>query len=560
MEQKSEKFNENSQFKTIKNIKLLGVLKIKLYYKKISTLILFSVFIVTILVIDIVGIFMIKNADAESLLNKINTLVLVLSILLFIITAYITINIFREEISHNIHSLELRYGYKVRELFISRIFSSLVIILSFYLVLLFINLAFGLPQNQLMSIFAYRLYISSLAWYILIILIAYSLSILFSSFFSSIISIISVFLALALVLLGVIKGGSFSSAGYQESIHDPNTIVIKSVESMYKNQKKNEFYKSLNEIDPIISSQYLLLQSVINKNADDEIIQNEIDPLLFMNSLYFGPKGWTNWNDLVNDKNSHIKEIIYLYSYFNDFFTKNKFDYNYEDIIGLIDDVNQNKIEPLANLLKAMEDKVDNKYKDLIKTLFRFNHDIKALKLLNINYKWTIFSDINNIAKEIELRKIYDFIITNEIDPVEVLFYKLLSQSFAISANSYNNSQSKNYLNIIERKIKDETKRYVENQRKNLIFNPLVQFATAFNSVNYYDFYLDNILSSSRDSFNGTTNYIFSFLDETDENNPGTYEFNRVIYPELIYVSYSLISVLIIFGSYFKFKRRLIKK
>jgi ABC-type transport system involved in multi-copper enzyme maturation permease subunit len=158
-----EELAKIEQFKTIKNIKQLGLLKIKLYYKKINTLVLLSIFFIIVLTINIVGLILIKSTTSENLLTNINTLVLVLSVLLFIVTMYITIQIFKEEISHNVHSLELRYGYKAKELFLSRIFSSGIIVLSFYLILLIINLSFGLPENNLMSIFAYRLYISSMA-------------------------------------------------------------------------------------------------------------------------------------------------------------------------------------------------------------------------------------------------------------------------------------------------------------------------------------------------------------------------------------------------------------
>jgi hypothetical protein len=85
------------------------------------------------------------------------------SLFLFIFTIYFTIKIFKKELNDNIHSLELRYGFKAKELFISRIVSSLIIILSAYLMILLINLSFGLSEKNLMSIFAYKLYLSSLA-------------------------------------------------------------------------------------------------------------------------------------------------------------------------------------------------------------------------------------------------------------------------------------------------------------------------------------------------------------------------------------------------------------
>jgi hypothetical protein len=87
--------------------------------------------------------------------------------------------------------------------------------------------------------------------------------------------------------------------------------------------------------------------------------------------------------------------------------------------------------------------------------------------------------------------------------------------------------------------------------------------ATLFNSVNYYDFNLDNVLSSSsntNDMFKGTINYFYSPKDENKINDWKGYEFKRTIYPELIYFSYTIISCLIIFGSYFKFKKNLTKK
>jgi hypothetical protein len=89
----------------------------------------------------------------------------------------------------------------------------------------------------------------------------------------------------------------------------------------------------------------------------------------------------------LGNENQNVKSIINLYKYFNNYFNNHKFNYDYKDVIGFNGDYNQEKLEPLASLLITMRKDVDDQYQDLINTLFRFSRDLKALKLLGLDYK-----------------------------------------------------------------------------------------------------------------------------------------------------------------------------
>jgi len=543
-----EKLEQNYKIGFIRNIRILSILKLKLYYKKISTLLLFSVFFLIFLAVDIVGLFLIKSQKSVSLLTSINWLILTLSILLFLLTVYVTIKIFKEEISNNLHNLELRYGYKPKELYISRILSSLSIILGLYLILLLTNISFGLPENQLFSIFAYRLYISSLAWYIMTILIAYTLTIFFSTFVSSIVSIVSIILLFFIIIFGVATGGNYVANGYTPKNSNSN---VQGPSETLKKLKNYEFKKSLNNIDNSLTmTNFFSFVQSIKANKGEKTNGYEIDSY---NLFFLGPKSWANLSELK--QNPDFKQITDLYDYFDLYFNNYKFDYQYFDIIGFNNDNDQEKNEPLGILLSKMKKTINIKYDDLINNLLKFNHDTKALQSLGIIYKWFVSS---SNAINILVDNIVSITTDNKISPTEILFYKLLGHNILSLFNNLENlnknyykdyyNSKKNPLDVITEKSDDETKYYLKIQRRNLIINPLVQFNTLFNSVNYFNFYLDNSLSSygKINSFKGTINYRFN--DEKNETNSELYQGHFVI------------SCLIIFGSYFKFKRNLTKK
>jgi len=549
--------NKNLQFKFIKNIYLLSFVKIKSKIKKISTMIWFIFLIILTLFINLMGIFaFIPKGDFLSIM----VYKIIESLFLFIFTIYFTIKNYKKELNDNIHSLELRYGFKAKELFISRIVSSLIIILSAYLMILLINLSFGLSEKNLMSIFAYKLYLSSLAWYIMVIFIAYTLSILFVSFFSSIASILLTALVFFLLIFSVFGGGLLASQGFNKN---NSNVILLSSETVYKNERKREIKRSLDNLSPKV------INNFSNFSNNLKLENDSLPKIIKENKVSFGPKGWTNLSSLkVN--NPEFKEIIQLYEDFDRYFDQHQFSFAASDVLGLVDDdrvYDLAKIEPFDLLLKKMSHDVNPKYQGLIKTLFNFNHDARALNELGINYQWFIPNDfwtggeispdpLTNITNRNEL---FNFINDHKISFAEILFYKLLENNIMLNIDHDDNND--HIIDGRSENLKDvnveQTKEFLRIQQQNLIFNPLVQFSVLFEGVNYYDFGLEQAINER--SLPGTViNYTYD-LDKLNLNDESTFKVKRIFDPEVIYLVYFLISCLIIFGSYFKFKKNLTK-
>jgi len=144
--------------------------QIELFFKSIKFIILISTFIILSLVVNIFG-FLIINSNLKLFspnekITYINLLVIINSIFLVIQTIYLTVSCFISQIKNNVHITELRYGYKVKNIYLSRLFFVLSVSFCSLLVMFLISsifFAIGKSQDSYQAIYLYRLYISSFA-------------------------------------------------------------------------------------------------------------------------------------------------------------------------------------------------------------------------------------------------------------------------------------------------------------------------------------------------------------------------------------------------------------
>jgi len=174
--------------------------------KKIITF-LSSLLLINILINILYVVILNSSESSNTKLLIINALIILNSVFYLAFTIFSSIKIYLTNLKNNIHLVELRFGYKLKNIYFSRVTMIILINLAYLLLTFIISLIFFasifIPNNILI----YRAFISSFGWYAILILVGITLSLFLSLFFSELITSITVsFLMILFLLVPTISG------------------------------------------------------------------------------------------------------------------------------------------------------------------------------------------------------------------------------------------------------------------------------------------------------------------------------------------------------------------
>ncbi|AGM26296.1 hypothetical protein SSYRP_v1c07060 [Spiroplasma syrphidicola EA-1] len=502
------------------NILTLSKLKIKLFFKKISNLVLISMLLILFIILNGLGSVLIKGTIDFGLIY-INILIALNSLIFATFIVFLSVKTFNSEIRDGISSIELRYGCKTRELFLSRLISSLLLILIFFTVSVIINIIFIASTSGFINIFAYRLYISALGWYAISSFIIFAITLLITLFLNEILSgILSIIFFVLLILSSAMGPMFFKDLGVKDSKLNYPKII-------YKNIRDSDFLNTLKSLDQEFLD-WIAFKNKVEYNSDINNISNDI------NKLTLGPSIWTNKIELGKE----YPTLVQFYDYFDNYFNNPKNNhFSYDDIVDF--NTKMYTLEPLEQLFKNILLNVDTKYQKLIKMMYQQNANIAVLTELSLDYQWSfdVPQNIKSVAQQYN------------ISADKILFFKTFNYSLKRIKSSI-------FRDGIIGKL--DYKDIPDLQKKNLMLNPILQIAAMFQSINYRDFYLDNAIAASGIIFSNTINYN---ILEYPLNNNTNFETNIVNYKrnfhvEVLYVIYFLLNSALIWILYLQFKKK----
>ncbi|MCL8209545.1 hypothetical protein [Spiroplasma attinicola] len=505
--------------------------QIELFFKSIKFIILISTFIILSLVVNIFG-FLIINSNLKLFspnekITYINLLVIINSIFLVIQTIYLTVSCFISQIKNNVHITELRYGYKVKNIYLSRLFFVLSVSFCSLLVMFLISsifFAIGKSQDSYQAIYLYRLYISSFAWYASFIFLALVVTIILSRFLpESATSIIATILAFLFLFFPAISGflGNF-------------TIFIVDY----------DYYDRRDDALLLIKEDYQ--RKLITNMENDETLKNIYSDFDFVNQntriswneLVAGPKLW----NLSDSENSQIENYNNFYQSIVMTLRQGPQITSW-DIIPEISSVAHIKAkEPIGKVVqKIITNKAMEKYNYLLNFIIKATKNYEVLKSVNVFFQY--LDDYSANEKE--------FIKANFTSD-EYYFIKTLNTLLfsIIERKDYDFTSNDTYSdrNTIKSRIK---KSQISN-----IFNPLYHFSLMFNGVDYHNEFLYDAFSQQQIAYGIVPNIDFTG-NLNDLNQP--FKLKRIVPTEAIYLFYWVLGAGLIWLSYLRFNKKVRK-
>ncbi|MCL8210365.1 hypothetical protein LT336_00095 [Spiroplasma sp. JKS002671] len=505
--------------------------QIELFFKSIKFIILISTFIILSLVVNIFG-FLIINSNLKLFspnekITYINLLVIINSIFLVIQTIYLTVSCFITQIKNNVHITELRYGYKVKNIYLSRLFFVLSVSLCSLLVMFLISsifFAIGKSQDSYQAIYLYRLYISSFAWYASFIFLALVVTIILSRFLpESATSIIATILAFLFLFFPAISGflGNFTIVivdyDYYDLRHDALLLIKEDYQrKLITNMENDETLKSI--------------------YSDFDFVNIQI--VKSWNELVAGPKLW----NLSDSENSQIENYNNFYQSIVMALRQGPQITSW-DIMPEISSVAHIKAkEPIGKVVqKIITNKAMEKYNYLLNFIIKATKNYEVLKSVDVFFQY--LDDYSDNEKE--------FIKANFTSD-EYYFIKTLNTLlFSISERKdYDFTSNDTYSdrNGIKSRIK---KSQISN-----IFNPLYHFSLMFNGVDYHNEFLYDAFSQQQIAYGIVPNIDFTG-NLNDLNQP--FKLKRIVPTEAIYLFYWVLGAGLIWLSYLRFNKKVRK-
>ncbi|MCL6429134.1 hypothetical protein LT335_00696 [Spiroplasma sp. JKS002669] len=504
--------------------------QIELFFKSIKFIILISTFIILSLVVNIFG-FLIINSNLKLFspnekITYINLLVIINSIFLVIQTIYLTVSCFISQIKNNVHITELRYGYKVKNIYLSRLFFVLSVSFCSLLVMFLISsifFAIGKSQDSYQAIYLYRLYISSFAWYASFIFLALVVTIILSRFLpESATSIIATILAFLFLFFPAISGflGNFSSnfAGNNMDYDERDDALL------------------------LIKEDYQ--RKLITNMENDETLKNIYSDFDFVNQntriswneLVAGPKLW----NLSDSENSQIENYNNFYQSIVMTLRQGPQITSW-DIIPEISSVAHIKAkEPIGKVVqKIITNKASEKYNYLLNFIIKATKNYEVLKSVNVFFQY--LDDYSANEKEFIKANFtsdeYYFIKT-----LNTLLFSIIERKSddVTSYNSYDDWMS-------------DIKSRIKKHRISNIFNPLYHFSLMFNGVNYHNEFLYDAFSQQQIAYGIVPNIDFTG-NLNDLNQP--FKLKRIVPTEAIYLFYWALGAGLIWLSYLRFNKK----
>ncbi|ALD66316.1 ABC-2 transporter permease [Spiroplasma cantharicola] len=445
------------------------------------------------------------NKNVQSTYLAINLIMIVNSIVILFITIYYSLTILFNQILDNTYKLELRYGISKRNIFFTRVIFILTILFSFLFISLIKSICFYLffAINHKADILVYRIYISVYAWYTIFILLVFSVTILISMLLKKESTIGTIATLFSVILLVIVSSlGMISTLNSSSRIKQLNNIAIN---FSYSNHQYQEIQK-----DDEILNLYLALQ-------ESEFMSMSMQEVM---------AGYNTWDLEIQQSALVFKELSFE---IKEIFENSNIN-SWENVYEFTDDYNNN-FEQLAKLAKkAIKTKSDSKYKSVYNFV---NKDI-------VNYFYYQELDLAYKPEKLNTNPELEEKIKNNYNPDEYLFTRALMNKLYYKTSDRLFEKMRISMITTDDIIAAQNLENIKN-----IFNPLRHITLMFQSIDYQNEVLINQIGASQMLFSSLNNIkIYS------NDSQVTIKTKRYLNIEILYVFYTLISLLLIFGSY----------
>lgn len=501
--------------------------QIELFFKNIKFIVLTSTFIILSLVINIFGFLIINNhfgyINPGHKITYINLLIVATSIFLIIQTIYLTVSCFISQIKNNVHTAELRYGYKVKNIYLSRLFfvlgvSFLALLIMFVISSIFF--AIGKSQDGYQAIYLYRLYISSFAWYGSLIFFSIVVTIILSRFLpESATSIVATTLMILFLLFPIISSFVNNIWYYTDDISTRDLIA-------------EDYYRKL--INDVETGD----ETFKNLYSDFEAVYKQRQNSTY---LILGPKMW----DLSDSENNQIENYNNFYQSIAGILQNGSQITSWDAIPETSWDSNITEKEPIGKLIQKLRtNQVMQKYSYLLNFVDKYTKNFNILTWSYILHSLSYYgySEIEKIQTTFSSSDEYYFIKT-----LNTLLY-------AIAERKNETTLSRSYT---PDEIKTLNKLINKNRIMN-IFNPLNHFNLMFNSIDYHNEFLFNVAFEQDEVFfYGVTSNV-RFTGNLNDLNQ-SFKLKRIVPVETIYLFYWVLGAGLIWLSYLRFNKKIKK-
>ncbi|AXK50860.1 ABC transporter permease [Spiroplasma alleghenense] len=508
---------KNSYFILSKSL-FLNILKNKSLWIIFSTINLLNL----LMIILVIGL---KNPN--NYLNFyvfITSLPIIISIIFGVYIISLTVKLFNEHAKDKIINLESRNGFSKKTIYFSRV----TILISFYaiilLALILVNsLSYAISSRDVLS---YRVCFIALGWYAIIGLVIFSISLFFSILFNSTWSSLLSILMMFIISIGI-SLYSIVPVNYQKidsaDVKDEHSLGFNTIWIKYFTNIEREFER-------IPENQKILEQC-------QEFYENAFGDAP-LNNKYLFKEGPAFWNEDFKEMEESDNEYLNMIAYFHNIFEKNNNSKSkFSDFNIFNDQINLSKTKPMVNFLKQN----NTEYRFITNLVENFLNNFKIQTAANIPDKneRLYFGDKNNLFEEVE--KTYhnaDEFLFFQI--LQIIFYNQLDLSNEPRVNSSEDEEDIREINAFSQLIK----------MRNLT-NPLGHFNLMYFGKIYSD---DNI---DYNSINASL-YLFGqkYNLKAFKDSEGYIAFETNLDIEWFYFSYFILSASLIGAQYFLFQRK----
>lgn len=484
--------------------------QIEMFFKNRKFIIFISIIFGLGLILNFIGLSSIKQNNEIEKMGEIDSLILSNCILLVLKAIYITKICFINQIKNNIYKIELRYGYRIKNVYYSRIIFTLGYLICYLILMFGISLIFFSATYQDENLTIYRLYVSSFGWYAILIFLTIVSSLIFSWLFSqTLANIFSTIMALFLIFLPLI-GGVIINIRSTNNLPFYLMLLQEQYVSSLENSVKN---------NTLTNDIYNNFEGII-KDKENNQNENKVNNT----NNFLGIKFW----EIEDSTKSKYPNYVMFFQDVDQVFKNHKSITNWEDIWEFSNDFFYVQDEPINKIInKLLSFELMFKYKDVLQVMKKYTNNfgvLKDLELIKIPDKLLLLEE--EVKKKFNNCDEYLFTRT-----LNALFIKILELK----------DLSENISKIIE----DIDEIIAKDWRLNLL-NPVRHFNLMFQSINYNNYALSNLMAKSFHVPN-----IKVYRDDMK-----AIHFKQNVSIELIYCFYFIIGCIVIILLFLAFKKK----
>ncbi|ATG97205.1 hypothetical protein [Mesoplasma lactucae] len=502
-----------------------------LKFKK-RNFILYGVIMSLILLCAIgIGVIGVTSKYPDDLRTFTNIVVTIETIIIGVFCIVMNVWIFRMEKDTKIIKNEQHYGYNSRSIFLSRLIESLAWVVLILVSIIIINLIFAAGFGAFNNVSLYKSYLIALGWFAIMAIMATALTILFTTFASIIWSTLStVLLVIVLAIFPAI--GSINAIPSSQDDFDQYQNILR--------------YQNTSKLYPALKSDKY---TKIYDNWEGFIMYSSWEEKTF------------GWQEKWMNPNSEfdLSEIRNFYITFDSIFRNNESEFEkfkYTDIQNFYNKNAADKVnaEPIRKLLKQVSKMDTGNYKELISIL----EDVFSDDDLSWGMRYyDPYGDTGSYDNKITWESMAK---DRKATPAMVMFYQVfvnamnnviedISEISHATPEQLENIKKSSYISEL-----------ANNTKKRAFYNPFTQFNLMFSGVDYKNELGSNTLASQDSAFSAVPIMKMNKLPTTD--NPEDWKDIkgvRVVKTEGLYVGYLVLNGLIIFASYWIFKKQIQK-